>query len=210
MAAGQRAAVREHLERGEFSAVLARASERGVVRALVSLLYDGEPLLRWRAVSMIGRLAAAEPERVRPLVTRLLWTLNDESGGIGWMSAPALGEIGRNAPALLRGCVRVVVHYLEDPTLLPGVLWAIGRLAPAYPEVTREVVPQLVGLLGAADPQVRGGAAWALGELGDGQAREALAARGGDTAPAAVYEGEEIVTKEVGGWAREAAAKLAA
>ena len=56
----------------------------------------------------------------------------------------------------------------------------------------------------------RGGAAWALGELGDGRAREALAARGGDAAPAAVYEGEEIVTKEVGGWAREAAAKLVA
>ena len=52
---------------------------------------------------MMGRLALAEPEMVRPLVKRFIWWMNDESGGIGWSSAPAIGEIGRSAPDLVPG-----------------------------------------------------------------------------------------------------------
>ncbi len=207
----QRRAVRAYLERGDFAPLLGLArAERGVVRALVSLLYDGDELVRWRAVSAIGRLAAVQPELARPLVTRLLWTLNDESGGIGWMSAPALGEIGRNAPALLRDAIRVVVHYPDDPTLLAGVLWAIGRLAPAYPAEVREAVPDLLRHCASADPAVRAHAVRALGEIGDGRAREALGRLGSDEAPARVYCDGELVTRRVGEWAREAAVGLPA
>ena len=204
-----RTLVRDHLRRGDLAAVRALAGrEPALVRALVSLLYDPDPLLRWRAVSAIGELAAAAPERARPLVTRLLWTLNDESGGIGWTSAPALGEIGRNAPALLRDGVRVVVHYLEDPTLLPGVLWAIGRLAPAFPGETREVVPELTGLLGSREPAVRAHAARALGMIGDRSAAGGLARLEGDAAGATLYADGELVTRDVQDWAREALGKL--
>jgi HEAT repeat protein len=204
-----RRAVRASLERGEFDAVQALAGrDRSLVRTLVSLLYDPEELLRWRAVGMIGRVAAAHPELARPLVRRLLWTLNDESGGIGWTSAPALGEIGRNAPALLRDCVRVVVNYLEDPTLLPGVVWAIGRLARAYPGEVREVVPQLIGHLGAAAPGLRAQVAWTLGEIGDGRAAAALGGLAADREPARLYVEDELVTREVRVWAEEALAKL--
>ena len=128
------------------------AADRRVVRALVSLLYDPDELVRWRAVSALGHLAGAHPELAQPLVTRLYWSLNDESGGIGWMSAPALGEIGRRAPQLLSECVRPLVRYLDEPFLLAGALWAIGRLAPAYPAETREVVPEVALLLRLGRP----------------------------------------------------------
>ena len=203
--------VRAHLERGEFAPVLGVAAARpGVARALVSLLYDPDELVRWRAVSGLGHLAGSHPEQARPLVTRLVWTLNDESGGIGWMSAPALGEIGRNAPPLLREAVRVVVHYLDDPTLLAGVLWAIGRLAPAYPEETREVVPEITGRLAGDDPQVRANAALALGAIGDARARAALAALAGDERPARVYVDGRLVTQPVREWVGGALAGLRA
>jgi tRNA 2-thiouridine synthesizing protein E len=167
-----------------------------------------DELVRWRAVSALGHLAGAHPDLARPLVTRLLWTLNDESGGIGWMSAPALGEIGRRAPALLRDAVRVVVHYLDDPTLLPGVLWSIGRLAPAYPDETREVLPELVRRFSSSDPAVRAHAAVALGQVGDERGRAALDSLDADTAPAPVYREGELAVKPVRDWAREAAARL--
>jgi HEAT repeat protein len=186
------------------------AADRRVVRALVSLLYDPDELVRWRAVSALGRLAGAHPELARPLVTRLIWTLNDESGGIGWMSAPALGEIGRCAPPLLRDAVRVVVHYLDEPALLSGALWAIGRLAPAYPAETREVVPEVARLCASADPAVRAHAAFALGEAGDGRARRALEGLADDECPAQVYAGDQLVTKRVREWAGEALARLRA
>jgi len=203
--------VRVLLERGDFPAVLGLvAIERGVSRALVSLLYDPDELVRWRAVSALGHLAGAHPEFAQPLVTRLLWTLNDESGGIGWMSAPALGEIGRCAPPLLREAVRVVVHYPDDPTLLPGVLWAIGRLAPAYPAETREVVPELCRHCSSPDPAARAAAAWALGEIGDERAREALGRLGADEAPAPLYAGGELTVRAVRAWAGDALARLRA
>lgn len=206
-----RQAVRAHLERGEFSPLLGLAStERGVARALVSLLYDPDELVRWRAVSALGHLAGAYPDLARPLVTRLVWTLNDESGGIGWMSAPALGEIGRASPPLLGAAVRVVVHYLDDPTLLAGALWAIGRLAPAYPDETREMVPELLHCCAAADPAVRAHAALALGEIGDGRARKALENLDADDAVARVYRDGELAAQPVRAWAREAVARLRA
>ena len=206
-----RRSVCAHLERGEYAPVLElAAADRRVVRALVSLLYDPDELVRWRAVSALGRLAGAHPELARPLVTRLIWTLNDESGGIGWMSAPALGEIGRCAPPLLRDAVRVVVHYLDEPTLLSGALWAIGRLAPAYPDETREVVPEVSLRCASADPAVRAHAAFALGEVEDARARRALEGLAGDEYPARVYAGDQLVTKQVREWARGALARLRA
>jgi HEAT repeat protein len=206
-----RGAVRVQLERGEYTPVLERAAaDRRVVRVLVSLLCDPDELVRWRAVSALGRLAGEHPELARPLVTRLYWSLNDESGGIGWMSAPTLGEIGRRAPQLLSQCVRPLVRYLDEPFLLPGALWAIGRLAPAYPAETREVVPEVAACCGSADPAVRAHAAFALGEVGDGRAQPALAALAGDERPARLYAGEQLVTKPVREWAREALVRLRA
>jgi HEAT repeat protein len=203
--------VRAHLERGEYAPVLGLAAARsGVARALVSLLYDPDELVRWRAVSALGHLAGAHPEQAQPLVARLLLSLNDESGGIGWMSAPALGDIGRNAPALLRGCIRVVVHFFEEPFVLPGVLWAVGRLAPAFPAETREVVPEIAARCGADEPGVRAHAAFALGAVGDPRARAALAAITGDERPARVYVGDRLVTRQVREWAGEALSGLRA
>jgi HEAT repeat protein len=206
-----RGEVRVLLERGEFApAIESAAADRRVVRALVSLLYDPDELLRWRAVSALGHLAGTHPELAQPLVTRLYWSLNDETGGIGWMSAPALGEIGRRAPQLLRDCVRPLVHYLDEPFLLSGALWAIGRLAPSYPAETREVVPEVALHCASADPAVRANAAFALGEVGDARAGAALGALVQDNTPATRYQDGVLVTKEVREWAGEALARLRA
>jgi len=206
-----RGEVRVLLERGEYApAVESAAADRRVVRALVSLLYDPDELLRWQAVSALGHLAGTHPELAQPLVTRLYWSLNDETGGIGWMSAPALGEIGRRAPQLLRDCVRPLVHYLDEPFLLAGALWAIGRLAPAYPAETREVVPEVALRCSSADPAVRAHAAFALGAVGDVRARRALGDLADDERLARLYEGGQLVTKQVREWAGEALARLRA
>ena len=206
-----RQSVRVRLERGEYApAVELAVADRRVVRALVSLLYDPDELIRWRAVSALGHLAGAHPELARPLVTRLYWSLNDESGGIGWMSAPALGEIGRRAPQLISGCIRPLVRYLDEPFLLAGVLWAIGRLAPAYPAETREVVPEVALRCASADPSVRAHAAHALGQVGDRRAQGALAELAKDERPARLYEGGRLVSKQVRDWAGEALARLCA
>jgi len=201
--------VRERLRRGEFEEVLdLLGREHRLVRTVVSLLYEGEELVRWRAVTAIGLIARAEPEKVRPLVRRFLWWMNDEAGGIGWSSAPALGEIGRQSPDLLRDAVRVVVFWRQERILLDGVLWAVGRLAATYPGVTREAVPDLIAYLGDGDGRIRGLAAWSLVRIGDRRAAEALGRLEDDREIVRIYEKRDLVDREIRSIAREAEAML--
>ena len=146
-------------------------SDAGVARALASYLYSDDELLFWRSVKAFGRLAAENPESVRRFVTRLLWQLNDESGSIGRGSAQVIGEMAAHNMELVKNAVPVVVHYLEDYGMLPGVLYAIGRIGSVRPDITRDIELELAAFLEDESPTVRGMAAWALGEMGAGAER---------------------------------------
>ncbi len=206
-----RSVVGDHLRKREYGEVLELSPrEPRLLRTVLSLLYDADELVRWRAVTLIGRFAAAEPERIRPLVKRFIWWMNDESGGIGWSSAPALAEIGRQAPELLRDAVRVVVFWRQERILLQSVMWAAGRLVSTYPEVVGEAVPDLLTYLGDEDAGVRGTVAWSLGEIGDPRALGGLEGLRSDRQVVRIYDEEELVDKEIRRIAVEAAAKLRA
>ncbi len=76
---------------------------RKVINPLFSFFYSKEEHVRWHAITAMGavtsRLAAYEMEQARVVMRRLMWNLNDESGGIGWGSPEAIGEImARCAP----------------------------------------------------------------------------------------------------------------
>lgn len=64
------------------------AQKKGRLRHLNRLLYETGGLLRWRAIEGMGavahRMAGEDPEAVRNILRNLLWTINEESGGIGW------------------------------------------------------------------------------------------------------------------------------
>ena len=61
---------------------------RQVVNPLFSFLYNTDELLKWKAVTALGavvsNLASHDMESARIVMRRLIWNLNDESGGIGW------------------------------------------------------------------------------------------------------------------------------
>ena len=69
---------------------------RKAVNPLFSFLYHSDDLIRWHAVSAMGLvvsdLADNDMESARIVMRRLIWNLNDESGGIGWGSPEAMGE----------------------------------------------------------------------------------------------------------------------
>jgi HEAT repeat protein len=195
----------------DFEGILEIARrERRLVRTLLSLLYDAEPLVRWRAVTAVGKLAAAEPEKVRPLVQRFVWWMNEESGGIGWSSGPALGEIGRMAPGLLRDTAKVLAHFRAERMILAGVFWGCGRLAATYPEEVQEVVPDLAAYLADPDPEIRGQVAWALGEAGDDRARKGLESLLDDEEEILLYDGEELEARKIRKISAEALEKISA
>jgi hypothetical protein len=148
-------------------------SNRRIFSYLTALTYDQEELIAWRAIEALGiaadALADLDPEYIRSHLRRLMWLLNDESGGIGWRAPEAMGEIIRSRPEIFGEFIPFVIAMLdmeEDaPRFSTGALWAIGRLAQVAPDRMKIVIPKVVSYLPNPDPQVRGLSVWCLGQL---------------------------------------------
>ncbi len=149
---------------------------RRVINALISLFCDPETILRWRAIAAAGRVVAEQGrndlESARVIMRRLMWMLNDESGGIGWGVPEAMGAImaqndrlGDEFAAILLSYIQPAANFLEHPMLQRGVLWGLGRLAKARPAEVGTIAGELQPFLQSPDPYHRGYAAWTAGRI---------------------------------------------
>jgi hypothetical protein len=172
--------VLELLRRDDFDVAvedLCRLPLRAVVNPLFSYIQQGDEKVKWAAVKAMGavvaKLADHDMEAARITVRRLMWNLNDESGGIGWGSPEAMGEILARHRGLAREYAHILIsyireegNYLENQVLQEGVLWAIGRVAEIYPDLMGNAVPYLLAQMDSPSATHRGLAARALGLLG--------------------------------------------
>jgi hypothetical protein len=149
---------------------------RKVVNPLLSFFYNTDELVKWRAVTAMGVVVAClaheDLESARIVMRRLMWNLNDESGGIGWGSPEAMGEIMARHDGLAREYACILVSYineagnfLEHEMLQRGVLWGLGRLAHTRPELVRDAAAYLCPFLRSKDADHRGLAAWVAGAI---------------------------------------------
>lgn len=203
------------LRAADWDGLVARAREdRRLLTALIGVLYHPDELLAWRAVEGFGRVVAVllpeDEEFCRDRMRRLFWALNDESGTSGRFVAPAVGEAVARAPDFLGENALILLNALDEPYLQAGVAWAFGRIGGVRPELVREAVPEIGRLLGSPDPQVRGCAAWALGEMGAAEAAADLNKLTGDAARVRIYLDGNLTEKTVGELAAGAVAKLKA
>jgi len=145
-----------------------------VVNPLFSFFYSLEKIIRWHAITAMGavvaRLANEDTEAARVVMRRLIWHLNDESGGIGWESPEALGEImacnrcmAEEYHFLLLYYIDPEGNYIEYEMLQRGVLWGLGRLAYAHPQLVRQARPLLIPYMQSQDATLRGLAVWIAG-----------------------------------------------
>jgi len=149
------------------------------VNALFSFLISIDPIVKWRAVTAMGyvvnRIAVQDMEGARVIMRRLMWQLNDESGGIGWGCPEAMGEIlaGNEDLAgeyahVLRSYIDVRGNFIEHEPLQEGVLWGLGRLAQERPGYVKEARQNLFPFISSGKAPLRGLAIWCLGFLGEG------------------------------------------
>lgn len=191
-----------------------------VMRALLAGLSRAQAQTRWRAVALLGpiaaNLAASDTEAGREVVRRLRWSLNEESGAMGWGAAEAFGEILHHSPPLAAEFAGLLISYLapcanrlDHPALLAGAVWGLGRLAEARPDLAGQcdAGAYLAELLDHPDPEVAGRAAWALGLLGRPAARAGLEALIGDPRRASFPRGGRLGSASLGELAKEALAR---
>ncbi|MFH1487905.1 MAG: DVU0298 family protein [Pseudomonadota bacterium] len=214
--------VREILRSGEIEQALEQISQfpfRQTVNPLFSFLYSKNPELKWAAVTAMGhvtaKLAFEDMESARVVVRRLMWNLNDESGGIGWGSPEALGEILAGHPGLAGEYAPILVsyamkdgNYLEHEQLQCGLIWAIGRVAQANHLLMQNAAPHLLPFLGARDSALRGHGAWTLGLLGRGEARLPLEHLLDDPSDFLIYIDRKLLTRQVKEVAKEALKRI--
>lgn len=189
------------------------------INALLPFLYHGDAEIKRRAVMALGHrvaeLADRDMDEARNVVRRLMWSLNEESGGIGWGSPEAMAEILARHEGLAREYTNILAsytqeggNYLESEILQQGVLWGMGRVFRRWPALVRRAAPSILSFLGSRDPSVRALAARLLGEMGDERARQALECLLQDGAEFQIPMEEHPPVRRVQDEAREALAKF--
>lgn len=201
------------LEKKDYDALSKRASaDRKVVSTLISLTYDKDNALSWRAMEAIGLitkdLSKSDPGAVRNIANRLLWMMRDESGGIAWSAPEILGEIVKNNPGLCSDFALIITSFHDELMFTSGVLWALGRMGRINVETVDYAVPIIRSYLTSADNTLRGYAARALGKMGDEESVAKLENLKKDTNRIEFYQDGELKEKSVGELASDAIEKL--
>jgi len=188
---------------------------RRVVNPLFSFFYNADEWVKWRAVTAMGvvvaRLAREDFESARIVMRRLMWNLNDESGGIGWGSPEAMGEIMARHDRLAKEYACILVsfineagNFLEHEMLQRGVLWGLGRLSHIRPELVRDAAADLPLFLRSKDSHHRGLAAWVAGAIPCEKTKFLLKHLTSDEARINIYMNMKLVERTVGQLAAEA------
>ncbi|MEF8822908.1 MAG: hypothetical protein V5B78_01515 [Desulfohalobiaceae bacterium] len=145
-----------------FTRLISEIPPQRTISPLFAALFSKLRIMRWHAVSCFGiaasELAAENTEQVRIVLRRCTWSLNDESGGIGWGAPEAMAEILASVPRIAEEYASILVsfvlereeacNYLEHSPLREGAYWGIARLAQARPEL---IAPWQEYLLQAID-----------------------------------------------------------
>jgi hypothetical protein len=187
---------------------LKQFASKDVVNVLFSAICREDPVVRWRAISCMGdavaRLADENREEARIIMRRLLWSLNDESGGIGWGAPECMAEIMCCDAGLAAEYVHMLISYMredgeelcqdgnfiEHPLLQRGLLWGIARMSQCRPELllAQGAAADLPQYLAAADAEIRGLAVLAAGALRLEAVRSVLHELTSDTESMTLYQ----------------------
>jgi len=137
------------------------ASDRKVLSRLVRLAYDKETLVGWRAIKAVGLVARvlvkSDYEFLRETCRKLLWSLTDESGGIGWSAPEMLGEIVSADPVRFQDIIPLIAsaYEVEEDVFRAGVLYALARIAETAPELAAPYQKIVIMSLADRDPLVK-------------------------------------------------------
>ena len=131
-------------DRKKALAKAARIPPARLTGPLFSCFFHKDECIKFRSIAVMGvtvaEMAKDSMERARIILRRIMWSLNDESGGIGWGSAEAMGEILYHSPELALEFKNILFSYLdhhgnflEHEMLQRGLLWGIGTYLEADP-----------------------------------------------------------------------------
>ncbi len=175
----QKVQLRGLLAARDIDAVLKWAADnRNPLRRFISLTYDADELISWRAIEAVGKvagyLAEADIEKIRDTIRRLLWLMSDESGGLGWHSPEIIGEILVNVPNLISEYGPLLPAYFVEEPFERGTYLAVSRTVLVNPIPYCAFVSGLKDGLNNEGPIIRALAGSALSIIGNNADQQAV------------------------------------
>lgn len=200
--------IKKALELNDLNTIVSLAVEDGrTLNALLKFTYDKGSLETWRAIQAMGMAAKALLEKdydfLRETTRRLIWSVTEESGGIGWSAPEMLGEIISADPDGFSDLIPVVASLYEEEIFRPGVMYALSEIAGKTPE---SVVPHLRLVMEALvdeNPTLRVYALDIVRRLGLREAERAVKDMRNSKDEVVVYEAGDFVKTSVGDRARK-------
>jgi hypothetical protein len=146
-------AVLSILEHSDFIDILEEIHElpaQKTINALFSFLCSTDKSIKNRAIIAMGevvsRMAETNLESARSVMRRLIWSLNEESGWIGWGSAEAMGEIMARNTSLANEYHHILISYVIEgdnyllyDKLREEVMRGLKRLSQVHPQLVQGV-----------------------------------------------------------------------
>ena len=143
----------EFLEQPEFTKKLNTIHEfptQKSVNILISLLCSTDKSTKENAIIALGELVAKiaenDIESARTIMRRLTWSLNEESGWIGWGSSEAMAEIMTRNNQLADEYHKFLISYISEgenyllfEELRKEVIFGLKRLSHVRPDLVKEV-----------------------------------------------------------------------
>jgi hypothetical protein len=147
------------LEHPDFTNILQKIHElppQKTINALFSFLCSADKSIKNKAVIAMGevvsRMAESNLDSARSVMRRLIWSLNEESGWIGWGSAEAMGEIMARNNTLACEYHHILIsfvsegdNYLLYDKLRAEVVQGLMRLSQVHPQLVQDVQHLLKG-----------------------------------------------------------------
>lgn len=121
-----------------------------VVNVLLSLLVTTDEHLKNRVIKSFGEvvshLAEDDIESARIVMRRLMLSVTEESGGIGWNTPEAMGEIMARSEKLANEYHQILISYtmgggneLDFDGLQKSVIAGLRRLSEVRPHLVEEI-----------------------------------------------------------------------
>jgi hypothetical protein len=210
-----RKSVEDLLSRRDYALLLDLCEEdKRYWQAVRSRLYDLDEKVRWAAVETVSRFVqrwwkTGKEEKVRQYIRTLFWSISDESGGIGWSAPQVIAEIIVHIPALIDPYGSMIIaHSMEEPPLIKGCLWGIGRLGKSVVEAVDYFHEKVLAVFGIDDTEILGLASWAMGQVGFRPAMPFLEKLSSRSEPVTIYMNGNFVERPLGQWVEEAIRKI--
>jgi hypothetical protein len=188
--------------------------DRHFWKAVRFCLYDIDESVRWHAIEAAAKLMkkwwqSKRQEKVREFIRNLFWSMNDESGGIGWSSPQTIAEIIVNIPEIIDPYGSMMIaHSVEEPPLMKGGLWGIGRLGKTIAGAVDFFKDKVLIAFQSDDAETLGLAAWAMGEVGYRPALPSLERLLQRKDAVRIYVKGDFFEKPLGQWTEEAIDKI--